>query len=71
MSAPGRRQNFSVATRNGDIEITSNDFAWDTSEPIGTLVKQGAEQSPLQHLPVWHVYLGGYSQSGVDIQLSQ
>jgi Alpha/beta hydrolase domain len=52
--------------RYADIEISSNDFAWDMLRAIGTLVKQGGEQSPLQHLPVRHVYLGGYSQSAVD-----
>jgi Alpha/beta hydrolase domain len=52
--------------RYADIEISSNDLAWDMLRAIGTLVKQGGEQSPLQHLPVRHVYLGGYSQSAVD-----
>jgi hypothetical protein len=53
-------------TRYADIDISSNDFAWDMLRSIGTLVKRGGEQSPLQHLPVRHVYLGGYSQSAVD-----
>jgi hypothetical protein len=52
--------------RYGDIDISSNDLAWDMLRAIGTLVKQGGEHSPLQHLPVRHVYLGGYSQSAVD-----
>ena len=39
---------------------------WDLLRAIGTLVKQGGEHSPLHHLPVRHVYLGGYSQSAVD-----
>jgi hypothetical protein len=52
--------------RYAEIEISSNDLAWDMLRAIGTLVKQGGEQSPLQHLPVRHVYLGGYSQSAVD-----
>jgi hypothetical protein len=52
--------------RYADIEIPSNDFAWDMLRAIGTLVNQGGEQSPLHHLPVRHIYLGGYSQSAVD-----
>jgi hypothetical protein len=39
---------------------------WDLLRTIGTLVREGGEHSPLGHLPVRHVYLGGYSQSGVD-----
>lgn len=53
--------------RYADIEIPSDDLVWDMLRSIGTLVKQGGEQSPLRHLPVRHVYLGGYSQSAVDI----
>jgi hypothetical protein len=52
--------------RYADVEIPSNDFVWDLLRAIGTLVKQGDEHSPLHHLPVRHVYLGGYSQSAVD-----
>ena len=52
--------------RYADINIPLNDLVWDMLGAIGTLVKQGGLQSPLQHLPVRHVYLGGYSQSAVD-----
>ncbi len=52
--------------RYADIEISSNDLVWDLLRAIGTLVKQGDEHSPLHHLAVRHVYLGGYSQSAVD-----
>jgi hypothetical protein len=52
--------------RYADIEISSNDLVWDMLRAIGTLAKQGGEQSPLHHLAVRHVYLGGYSQSAVD-----
>ncbi len=52
--------------RYADVEITSNDLVWDLLREIGTLVKQGGEHSPLHHLPVRHIYLGGYSQSAVD-----
>jgi Alpha/beta hydrolase domain len=52
--------------RYADVDIPSNDLAWDLLRDVGTVVKQGGEDSPLGHLPVRHVYLGGYSQSGVD-----
>jgi len=52
--------------RYADIDIGSNDLAWDVLRGIGTVLKQGGKHSPLCHLPVRHVYLGGYSQSGVD-----
>ena len=52
--------------RYADVDIGSNDLAWDLLRAIGTLVKQGGQHSPLRHLPVRHVYLGGYSQSALD-----
>ncbi|MGV0046832.1 alpha/beta hydrolase domain-containing protein [Mycobacterium colombiense] len=52
--------------RYADVEIPSNDLAWDLLRAIGAALKDGGEHSPLRHLPVRHVYLGGYSQSGVD-----
>jgi hypothetical protein len=52
--------------RYADIDIPSNELVWDLLRAIGTLVKQGGAHSPLRHLPVRHVYLGGYSQSAVD-----
>lgn len=52
--------------RYADVEIGSNDLAWDLLAAIGRILKEGGEHSPLRHLPVRHVYLGGYSQSGVD-----
>lgn len=52
--------------RYADIQIPSNDLVWDLLRAIGTSVKQGDEHSPLHHLAVRHVYLGGYSQSAVD-----
>lgn len=51
--------------RYADVDIPSNDLAWDLLRDVGTVVKQGGDDSPLAH-PVRHVYLGGYSQSGVD-----
>ncbi|MCA2320063.1 hypothetical protein JF732_08590 [Mycobacterium intracellulare] len=52
--------------RYADLEIGSNDLAWDLIRAIGRTLREGGEHSPLRHLPVRHVYLGGYSQSGVD-----
>lgn len=52
--------------RYADLDIPSNDLAWDLLRAIGTVLKEGGQPSPLRHLPVRRVYLGGYSQSGVD-----
>ena len=52
--------------RYRDVDVPSNDLAWSVLQAIGTLIKLGGEHSPLGDLPVRHVYLGGYSQSGVD-----
>ena len=52
--------------RYAGVDISSNELEWDMLRALGALVKQGGEHSPLHHLPVRHVYLGGYSQSGVD-----
>lgn len=52
--------------RYADLDIPTNDLAWDLVRAVGTVLKEGGEPSPLRHLPVRHVYLGGYSQSGVD-----
>ncbi len=54
------------AQRYVDLDIGSNELVWDMLRAIGTLVKQGDENSPLRHLQVRHVYLGGYSQSSLD-----
>ena len=52
--------------RYAGVDISSNELEWDMLRALGALVQQGGEHSPLHHLPVRHVYLGGYSQSGVD-----
>ncbi|KLO40082.1 hypothetical protein ABW17_18040 [Mycobacterium nebraskense] len=52
--------------RYAHVEIPSNDLAWDLLRATGTALKEGGQHSPLGHLPVRHIYLGGYSQSGVD-----
>lgn len=52
--------------RYADLDLAVNDYAWDILRQLGLLVRQGGEQSPLGGLPVKHIYMGGYSQSGVD-----
>ena len=54
------------ATRYADINVPSNDVAWDVLAQVGAAVKQGGAQSPLPGLDAEHVYMAGYSQSGVD-----
>jgi hypothetical protein len=52
--------------RYTDVDIASSDLTWDLLRAIGTCIRQGGDNSPLQGLQVRYVYLGGYSQSGVD-----
>jgi hypothetical protein len=52
--------------RYADVDIPCNDILWDLLRAIGSALKSGGATSPLRHLSVRHVYLGGYSQSGVD-----
>ena len=51
--------------RYADVSIPTNDLVWDMLRQVGAVLRTGAEQSPL---PAYaeHLYLGGYSQSGVD-----
>jgi hypothetical protein len=51
--------------RYADVSIPTNDLAWDVLRQIGAVIRTGGEQSPL-HDQVEHLYMGGYSQSGVD-----
>jgi hypothetical protein len=54
------------ATRYAEIDVPSNDVAWDVLAQVGAAVKQGGTRSPLPDLKPKHVYLAGYSQSGID-----
>jgi hypothetical protein len=54
------------AVRYADLSISANDLAWDILRQLGGLVKQGGTQSPLGKLVVEHLFMGGYSQSGVE-----
>jgi hypothetical protein len=53
------------AVRYADIQLPSNDVAWDILAQVGALARDH-ESGPLAGLRVAHVYLGGYSQSGCD-----
>jgi hypothetical protein len=53
-------------TRYADIDVPSNDVAWDVLAQVGAAVRQGGKQSPLPGLKPKYVYMAGYSQSGVD-----
>ena len=55
------------AERYVDLDISSNDLAWDVLRQLAELVRRGGGQSPLGDLDVSHVYLAGYSQSAADI----
>ena len=44
-----------------------NDFGWDALRDLGALIKSGSRHSPLEQSDVHRVYLGGYSQSAVDV----
>jgi hypothetical protein len=52
--------------RYAGIDLAENAFAWDILRQVGTLLKTNSENSPIGELPVRHLYMGGYSQSGVD-----
>ncbi len=52
--------------RYATINLPTNNYAWDILRQIGGVTKEGAASSPLSDLTVEHVYMGGYSQNGVD-----
>ena len=52
--------------RYGALDFATNDYEWDLLAALGTIVKTGADDSPLSDLTVRYLYLGGYSQSGLD-----
>jgi hypothetical protein len=54
------------AVRYADVSIPSNDIVWDVLRQLGTVVRAGGARSPLGDLRPQHLYMGGYSQSGVD-----
>ena len=54
-------------TRYADVNVPSNDVAWDVLAQVGAAIRKGGSQSPLQGLDPKHLYMVGYSQSGVDV----
>ena len=54
------------AVRYAGLLLPSNDLAWDILRQVGALVKGPEDTSPLPGLSVQHVYLAGFSQSGID-----
>lgn len=55
------------SARYGELDFPSNEFAWDALRDLGVLIKNGDGPSPLALFAVRRVYLGGYSQSAVDV----
>ncbi len=53
--------------RYAAIDIPTNDVAWDILRQVGGLLKEGGDQSPLGEMTARHLYLSGYSQSGVEV----
>lgn len=64
-SSVGELQEFDAA-RYADLSIPTNDLVWDMLRQVGAVLRAGGKQSPLGGLRAEHLYLGGYSQSGVD-----
>jgi Alpha/beta hydrolase domain len=55
------------AVRYAEVDFSVNDFGWDALCDLGWLIKSGSRRSPLGQFDVDRVYLGGYSQSAVDV----
>jgi|GEM_PF-2685923 len=53
-------------TRYADVNLPTNDVAWDVLGQVASAVRKGGSQSPLPSLRPKYVYMAGYSQSGVD-----
>ena len=55
------------AVRYAEIDVPANDVAWDILRQVGGRLKEGGDGSPLGDLTAERVYMGGYSQSGVEV----
>jgi Alpha/beta hydrolase domain len=53
--------------RYAEVDLPTNDLAWEVLCDVGVLIKTGGPCSPLEDFRVHRVYLGGYSQSAVDV----
>ena len=47
-------------TRYADINVPTNDVAWDVLAQVGAAIKKGGAQSPLAGLDPRHLYMAGY-----------
>ena len=65
-TSAGQALKQSDPTRYADIDVPTNDVAWDVLAQVGAAIKQGGTQSPLPGLKPKYLYMAGYSQSGVD-----
>lgn len=63
-SSPNGLQAFDPV-RYADVSIPTNDTVWDMLRQLGAVLRLGGENSPLP-THARHLYMGGYSQSGVD-----
>jgi Alpha/beta hydrolase domain len=52
--------------RYADVDVPSNDVAWDALAQVGAAIKRGGASSPLPGVKPEYLYMTGYSQSGVD-----
>jgi hypothetical protein len=64
-SSVQRLQQFDPV-RYADLHLPVNDDAWDILRQVGGLLKAGGDHSPLAGWAVEHLYMAGYSQSGVE-----
>ena len=53
--------------RYAGLDLPVNDYAWDILRQVGALTKEGGSQSPLHGVTAEHTYMGGFSQSGVEV----
>lgn len=52
--------------RYAGLVLPVNDYVWDILRQLGAVLEAGGDRSPLGDRRARHLYLGGYSQSGVD-----
>ena len=55
------------AERYASLDLPVNDYAWDILRQVGALTKVGGAANPLGELMAEHTYMGGFSQSGVEV----
>ena len=55
-----------VPGRYDALQLQTNGLAWDILSQLGGVLKAEVPSSPLGSLDVEHVYMGGFSQSGIE-----